>query len=125
MSENAMKEDAKSNYMKVVAKIKKYTGIDTISVSVLPGEFIVDDTSKPECLCHLYNHYNAPHVAKGSLVDIGLEYVDLESVGVLEPLFKAPVLNQQTVEVPATRNSPINIEHMMQELPKYTLKGDE
>ena len=87
MSESVVREDAKCNYMKVVDKVKKHTGINTISVSVLPGgEFIVDDTSKPECLCHLYNLYNVPQIVKGSLVDVGLDCEDLESVGILEPI---------------------------------------
>jgi len=77
-----------STYGKIVAKIKKYTGIDTISVTLQPFELIVDDTSGPTCLYHTQIMYDAPLFIKGNLKDVGLTIEDLEDLGLLTKLFR-------------------------------------
>ena len=84
------REDSLNEYCKLVNKVKKHTGIDAISVSVLPGELIVDDANGPICLCRVVNDYNAPLALTGSLEAVGLDCRDLESIGVLEPLYTVP-----------------------------------
>jgi len=91
-----------TDYDKILKKIKDVTGIQTISLSTMPGRLIVDDTSIPKCLCDVSDYYNAPYCNVGSLSDVGLTCNDLEDLGVLQPLFKAPIIVDSSILVNQT-----------------------
>jgi len=77
-----------SAYDRVLEKIKNKTDIETISLTITDSEFIVNDTSKPECLLNLYNDYNVPCVSIGKMDDVSVNCNNLEDLDVLTSLMK-------------------------------------
>jgi len=97
MMDSPLRENAKSFYMEVLDRVKRKTGIDTISLSIQPGCLIVDDTSKPECLLMVSNMYNAPYVSIGTMESVGVTCEDLEEFGILTPIQKITPVDGSTI----------------------------
>jgi hypothetical protein len=78
----------KDKYTLLIERVKKNTGIDTISVSITPNGIIVDDTSIPTCLVQVGVLYDAMHVAFGDNTKVGITDQDMVDFGFLEPIDK-------------------------------------
>jgi len=80
-----------SKYDELLAKVKKATGIDTISLTIDSTQIIVDDYSVPKCLLHIGTMYDAMHVITGYPAEYNMSEQDLVDFNILEPFI--PILN--------------------------------
>ena len=85
MDEN-VKKAGESKYELLLAKVKKATGIDTISLTIDAAQIIVDDYSVPKCLLHIGTMYGAMQIVTGYPSDCNMSEQDLIDFNILEPL---------------------------------------
>ncbi len=75
-----------SKYDKLLNKVKKNTGIETISLTIDSNNIIVDDYSIPKCLVHATVMYDAMHIASGDNLKVGITDQDMVDFNILPPL---------------------------------------
>lgn len=87
---NIENEQPKSKYELLLERVKKSTGIDTITISTSPHEIIVDDYSKPECLVIVSSYYNALYINYGDNSKVGITEQDLIDFNIITPISLSP-----------------------------------
>lgn len=91
----------KSKYDKLLNRIKKNTGVETISLTLDSNNIIVDDYSIPKCLAHVTTLYNAMYIVSGDNLKVGITDQDLVDFNILPLLTK---MDRFITEYPPTPN---------------------